>query len=232
VGLKFFLVLCLAGIFCLSPLALYLLWTAKLTRRARPVVLAGTWDFVALLAGLSGFILFGGGLVISLLESNARYWMRGNFEALRDAWNQEKVAWLLLSGSYVSLVMVAVLFALASRRRSIVFYNIDTAAFEASVAEVFEHLNRPVERRGNVWYSGPASLFELDPFPRGRTATLRWLTGDLELFQEVDRNLREAVRSQYTDTNVFSQWILAAAIWVSIAAVACLGSLAFVMRVI
>src|SRR6476661_8012817 len=95
VGFTFILVLCLAGVFCLAPLAIYFLWLAFVTRRDQPTVISGPWDFVGLVAGLSGFILFGGGLVLSLVQSNFRYWMRGNFESLRAAWGQEKVTWIL-----------------------------------------------------------------------------------------------------------------------------------------
>ena len=114
-GLQFILVLCLAGSFCLAPLAVYLLWIAKITRRTRPTVFAGTWDFIGLLVGLSGFILFGGGLVVSLLQSNFRYWMRGNFQAVLNAPMQEKLTWLLLSSLYLFLVVAVVGFTLAAR---------------------------------------------------------------------------------------------------------------------
>src|SRR5207248_922882 len=134
------------------PLALYLLWVALVTRRDRPTVISGPWDFAALVAGLSGFILFGGGLVLGLLQSNFRYWMRGNLEPLRAAWGNEKYTWLLLAFLYVMLVVGIVALTLASRLRWLVIYNIEPGVLETSVAEVFEHLGRPVERRGNTWY--------------------------------------------------------------------------------
>src|SRR5205823_14438602 len=123
-------------------------WLALLTRRDRPTVLSGPWDFACLVLGLSGFVLFGGGLVLSLLQSNFRYWMRGNFEAWRGAWGQEKTTWIFLALMYVLAVVGWVALTLAARRRSLVVYNVDPAAFEATLTEVFEHLNRPVERRG------------------------------------------------------------------------------------
>src|SRR6187402_3974874 len=101
----FILVLCIAAVFCLVPLSIYLQWLALITRRDRPTVLSGQWDFVGLAAGLSGFVLFGGGLVLSLVQSNFRYWMRGNFESLRAAWGQEKVTWSLLALLYIAIVV-------------------------------------------------------------------------------------------------------------------------------
>ena len=62
-GLPFILVLCMVGAFCLAPLAIYLLWLAQITRRSRPTILGGAWDYAGLLIGLSGFILFGGTVI-------------------------------------------------------------------------------------------------------------------------------------------------------------------------
>jgi hypothetical protein len=229
VGLQFILVLCLASVFCLAPLSVYLLWIARITRRKRPLVVAGDWDFVGLICGLSGFILFGGGLVLSLLQTNFRYWMRGNFDGLRRAWQQEYVTWILLASAYLVFVSGLTTLTLQSRRRSLVIYNIEPAAFEAMLAEVFEHLNVTVERRGDVWYaSGP--LFELDRFARGRTVTLRWLSDDRQLFQSVDRLLREAVRSHFSDENPATDWIFAAAVGAGAAAVLFFGLLVYVLR--
>ena len=165
VGLQFILVLCLAAVFCLAPLGVYLLWLAKLTRRQRPTVVSGPWDFVGLLLGLSGFILFGGGFVLSLLQSNVRYWIAEISKACEVLGGRRRppgYSWLL---GICSLVLSVIFFTLASRRRSLVVYNLEPAAFEATVAEVCEHLNRPVERRGNLWISS-VPLFELDRFPR------------------------------------------------------------------
>src|SRR5262245_15833948 len=78
-----------AGVFCLTPLAMYLLWLAAVNRRDRPTVVSGVWDFIALVAGLSGFLIFGAPIAVLALQSNARYGLRGNFEQLRTAWNQE-----------------------------------------------------------------------------------------------------------------------------------------------
>lgn len=219
-GLSFILVLCLVGAFCLAPLAVYLLWLAQITRRDRPTIMAGTWDFGILLIGLSGFILFGGWLLLSLLQSNFRYWMRGNLEGLRAAWGQEGLTWMLLALLYVLFVAGGSLLTLLSRRRSLVIYNVELATFESTLNEVFEQLNRPVERRGNVWFSG-VPLCELDRFPRGNTATLRWLSDDRLLFQDVERILRETVRSIYTEENAVTQWIMVAAFGVGLSAICC-----------
>jgi hypothetical protein len=231
VGLSFILVLCVAGAFCLAPLAVYLLWLAQITRRERPTIIAGTWDYAVLIVGLSGFIIFGGGLILSLLQSNFRYWMRGNAEGLRAAWGQEWLTWTLLGLLYLLFVIGGISLTLMSRRRTLVVYNVDLAVFESTLNEVFEHLDRPIERRGNVWFSS-VPLFELERFPRGKTATLRWLAEDRLLYQDVERLLREMVRSLSTEENAVTQWIMAAAVGVGLSAISCFGLLIYAMRLI
>ena len=54
---SFILVVCLAGVCSLTPIAFYFIWLSVITRRDRPTIISGPWDFAALLAGLSGFIL-------------------------------------------------------------------------------------------------------------------------------------------------------------------------------
>ena len=220
------LVMCLAGAICLAPLAVYLLWLGQMTRRDQPTVLAGGWDFAGLAVGLSGFILFGGALVLTVLQENFRYWMRGNLEGFRMAWGQEKLTWMLLASGYLILVVGGISLTLLSRRRSLVVYNIDPHSFETTLAEVFEHLGRPIERRGNVWLSG-VPLFELDSFPRGLTVTLRWINEDRQLFVDVERLIREGVRSHFTENNMASHWIMAAATGACASTIGCLGLLIY-----
>ncbi len=225
-GLTFILVLCIAGIVCLTPLAIYLFWLSFLTRRDQPSVISGVWDFATLLTGLSGFVLFGGALVLSLLQSNVRYWMRGNFEALRGAWGQEKVSWSILAGAYLLVILVWVALTLISRRRSLVVYNIDPAEFETTLGEAFEHIGRPVERRGNYWHHG-GPLFVLDRFQWGRTVTLRWVSEDQRLFEEVDRLVRDAVPPLAPEKNPSSRWLMLSAWGVGCLAVACSSLILF-----
>ena len=79
--LPFILAICLCGVFCLIPLTMYLWWLARITGARHPKPISGPWDFAGLMLGLSGFVVFGGGLLLTLCQSNFRYWMRGNVEA-------------------------------------------------------------------------------------------------------------------------------------------------------
>jgi hypothetical protein len=193
------------------PLALYLLWLTTVTRRERPTIVSGPWDFASLLLGLSGFICFGGGLLLSLMQSNFRFLFRGNFEALRDAWGKEQLAWVLTVVAYFLFVVGGSYLTLLGRRRNLVIYNVEPEQFEAVLAEVFDHMGRPVERRGNLWVGG-MPLCEVEPFAAGRTVTLRWLSEDNLLFQEVERQLREAMRSLSLPDNPAGRWFSSATV--------------------
>jgi hypothetical protein len=219
------LAVCLGGVLCFTPLAVYLFTLARITRRDHPTVVSGPWDFAGVVLGLSGFILFGGGLMLSVLQSNFRYATRGNREAFRGAWEHEGTKWIIFAVVYLVFVVGFVLLTLASRRRSLVVYNVEPAAFEATVAEVFEHLGRPVERRGNLWLAAGVPLFELDRFVSGQTVTLRWVADDYRLFQEVERLLREALKNVDTEENVASRWLMACAGGLGFWGVCCFGLL-------
>lgn len=230
---SFVLVICLAAVFCLAPVGLYLLWVCALARRDRPTLVSGRWDFAILLAGLSGCLLFGGGLLLLLVQSNVRYWMRGNYKALGDAWEQEKTAWALVVLAYLLFVLGWATFVFLTRRRTLVIYNVEPGPFEAALTEVFEHLERPADRRGNVWFTGPAqaatppalpagaALCEVEPFASGKTVTLRWLADDRILFQDVERQLRDALPQLTPNENAAGRWLMSAAVACILTVVSC-----------
>lgn len=227
----YILAVCLCGVFCLIPLGIYLLRLAQLTRREHPVPISGTWDFAALLFGLSGFIAFGGGLLLTLVQSNFRYWMRGNLEGLRAAWVQERVTWGFIVLLYLFVVIGFATVGFLARRRSLVVYNVEPAAFEATLTEVFHQLGRPLERQGKLWLSGEP-LFELDEFDGGHTVTLRWVSNDGRLYEEVTRQLRAALAAHTTDDNPASQWIMSAAVGCGAVAGCCFGLLLYAFSLI
>ena len=196
----------LAGVFSLAPLLIYLVWLSYVTRREKPTVLTGPWDFAALLGGLSGFILFGGGLLLILLQSNAPVTPRGNSEALRDAWEKEYLLWVLTIILYLLFVLGGSFLTLSNRRKTLVIYNVDPDAFEHALADVFERLGKPVERRGRLLIGG-MPYCEVDPFEGGRTVVLRWIAEDNALFQDVERNLRNELKALAPAEDPAARWI-------------------------
>jgi hypothetical protein len=217
---NFILVVCLAAVVCLFPFALYLYWLSGVNRRPHPTVMTGSWDYTGLVLGLSGFVLFGGGLLLSLLQSNVRFLMRGNFEAVRAAWGQDRQSWAILAFLYALAVIGGVLLTLRSRRRTLVIYNVEPAVFEGALAEVFDNLGVPVERRGNLWVGG-VPLLELEPFAAGNTVTIRWLADDEHLFQEIERQLREAVSTVPSGENISAKWMMSGAVGSTVVIVFC-----------
>lgn len=224
--LPFILVVCACGVFCLIPLTMYLLWLGAVTHRERPTVVTGPWDFAGVLFALSGFATFGAGLVLTFAQANFRFWMRGNFEALRGAWAQERGSWVLLVGFYLTVLIGWAAFVLLARRRSLVVYNVEPAALEGLLQEVFEQLNRPLERRGKLWV-GADPLFELDAFESGHTATLRWVSDDERLFEEVSRLLRAALASHPSAENPAEGWVRSAAYGCALIVLCCFGLLVY-----
>ena len=229
---NFILVVCLAAVCCLTPFALYLYWLSGVNRRPHPTVMSGSWDFTGLILGLSGFVLFGGGLLLSLLQSNVRFLMRGNFEAVRAAWGQDRQTWALLAVIYAVAVVGGVLLTLKARRRTLVVYNVEPAVFEGTLAEVFDTLiGRPVERRGNLWVGG-VPLLELEPFDAGNTVTIRWVSDDEQLFQELERQLRGAVNSVSSGDNITARWMMSGAVGATVVVIFCLILLLYGMAII
>jgi hypothetical protein len=152
--------LCFAGVFCLTPLAIYLLWLTGVNKRPKPTVLSASWDFVALVGGLSGFLLFGGLIFLTAAQSNFRYWTRGNFEQVRLAWGQEKGMWLLLAVAYLLVVITAVAITIYRKRRTLTVYNIELESLLETVDGEIKSIAPDVGRRGYAW----PGVCELKPF--------------------------------------------------------------------
>jgi hypothetical protein len=229
--LPFIVSVCLCGTFCLAPLTMYLMWLARLTRREHPTPISGPWDFAGVLVGLSGFIVVGGGLVLTLFQSNFRFWMRGRAEGLRNAWSQESTTWILFVAIYLLVVLGCAGLTLLARRRTLVVYNVEPAAFETVLREIFDQLGRPIERRGKLWSDG-IPLCEVDTFEAGRTVTLRWVSGDVRLYEEVTRQLRAALAAQFTAENPVNQWLTAGAVGSGVLALCSCGLLLYGLSII
>lgn len=220
---------CLTGVFCLAPLAVYLSWLASVNRRPRPTVLDARWDFAALLGGLSGFLLFGGGVLVAALQSNARIAGRGNWEQIREAWGQEQVVWGLIAGGYLLAVAVAATVALLSRRQSVTVYNIEREVIEAAVDDALAAVGQPAQRLGNEWAAGGRAVVRIEPLPGLRNMTVRFVTADPQLAAELDRDLRRRLADAPGADSAAAGWLVAVAVGLLVAVTLSLLLLAYLV---
>lgn len=229
-GVPYVLIICVAGVICLVPLAVYLRFVAALGQRQRATVISGAWDFAGLAMGLSGFLIFGGVLLLALLQSYFRAGMHGGFAALRAGWEQQATTWSVLAGLYILAVVGWLGLVSSSRRRSWVIYNVVPEAVEECLSEALSQLGVVAQRRGNVWYRNHEALCEIEGFWRGHTVTLRWLHPDRMLYEELDRILRNrASQLDVPAENGASLWLRTASNGMGVFAMTCLGLLTYAL---
>jgi len=229
-GVPYVLIICVAAVICLVPLAVYLRFVAALGQRQRATVISGVLDFAGLVAGLSGFLIFGGVLLLALLQSRFRAGMQGGFAALRAGWEQQATTWSVLAGLYILAVVAWLSLVSLSRRRSWVIYNVVPAAVEECISQVFSQLGVVAQRRGNVWYREQEALCEIEGFGRGHTVTLWWLHPDRTLYEEMDRILRNrASKLDIPAENGASLWLRVASSGLGVFAMTCLGLLTYAL---
>src|SRR5437016_5460262 len=89
----------------LIPLFGYLMVLGLINRRRSPLMVPGTWDFVGVLFGMSGFILAGSYYLLYRIS-----------EACRSLELGSTLLWLFVI-LYFLLVVLIVLFVLVQRRR-------------------------------------------------------------------------------------------------------------------
>lgn len=207
------------GILCFTPLTLYLFWLAAVNRGTRPAVVSGTWDFVALLAGLGGFIL-SAGLVLTVLSTNVNVFRRGGFAELRQAWADAQIAVAVTPIAYVVLIGLSVLVTLRARRRNLVVYNIEPTAVDGVLADLFQKLQFTARRTGNLWSAG-GELVEVTTFHVFSHVTLKLLAADPRLCEEMERELRTALPAQPIGENPGGPWLTTAAVSCFITTLSC-----------
>lgn len=175
---------------CLMPITFYLCWLGAIHKRSQPTVVSGRWDFAIVLAALSGFLLVGGVLLLTLVQSDSRFVFRGNFEQLRQGWEQSQGAWLFVVVGYILLIVATASLTLVNRSRWLSIYHIETHAVELAIERALHGANLGnAARYGNRWAKGPG-IVEFAPFAGMNHATIRLLSETVEARDEVERHLR------------------------------------------
>jgi hypothetical protein len=202
------LAMCFAGVFCLSPLAVYLIWLTNVNKRKQPTVVSGTWDFVSLVAALSGFILFGCILFLTTAHSNFRYWTRGNFEQFREAWIQEKSNWLLFVLIYCTVLLLFIIWNLKRSSRSLSVYAVDTESLLETVNQQVAKIAPQVKRQGLTW----PGMVEVKPFHGLAHCTIHMIDSNSNQRQELERSLRNSIPNTTPAETTPASWLSSAAL--------------------
>ena len=198
---------CFAALCCIMPATFYLCWLASVNKKSQPTVVSGKWDFVLVLAALSGFLLVGGALLLTLVQSDTRFILRGNFEQLREGWGQNAIAWLLVAVGYVLLVVGTASLTLTNRSRWLSVYNVDAANAERVIDSALERSRiQNVTRYGNRWADG-RGILEMVPFHGMSHVTIRLLSQSPEARAEIEKQLRAELATTGTAENGAAAWI-------------------------
>jgi hypothetical protein len=224
---SFFLTLCLGGILCLTPLAVYLFWLSSLNRKPRPSVVATTWEFAAMLVGLAGFLFATGVLLASVIVDTLLY-SKGPL-ARFAAWLPIEAAWGIPLTFYVFILVRLISRGLRARRQALSIFNVDAEMLESVIDELLMLANCPATRAGNSWVAGPNTVVQITVFPVFQHVTVRLVAADAALRETLENSLRTAVpKLPAARDNPAASWISAASTC-CIVTVACCVAIVFAM---
>jgi hypothetical protein len=137
------------------PLAIYLLLLGVLNRRRHPLLVAGVWDGIGLLFGVSGFLLFAGPAVFTGLSERWRmYWLLGRGDIPAGGADGAWQFWIFLSVLYFLLVVAGAAYLLWRQRHLTEIYNADADQVEAAVTAICERLGLNPVRSGELFLFG------------------------------------------------------------------------------
>lgn len=185
-------VMCRGAILCLVPLGLYLQSVARRFKGPRPVLISGTADFLALLAGLGGFLVGGLALVVGTLPADPRVVGAANFARFDLAQARGQLAWAGAGLAYLGSVGLLAIATLRRRARVVCVYRADRAPVEAAIAEALAAAGVPAERFGDAW-AGDRPLVEARHSPALGYTDVRVTAPDPRLAQEIARQLGGAL---------------------------------------
>lgn len=206
-----FISICFFGLFCLAPVSFYLCWLAAVNRREKPTVISGQWDFAAVFLSLSGFLLAGGVLLLSLASGDGGLFTGGNFDRLRDVWERQWMAWLLLLVGYAALVGVAAAAGAGGRRNSLAVYNLDAEMAGRVIDSALERSGLTARREGNLW-ADDRRLVEAKTFHGTAHTTIRILCPHTRQREEIERHLRSELDAVETGPGASAPWFTSLAV--------------------
>jgi hypothetical protein len=139
----------------LPPLSFYLIVLGWINRRPRPVLTAGTWDFVGVLFALSGFLLVGGPAFLSSLDEQSRvFWLLGEMEPARASAGGNGILWIVLRLLYFAITVGGAAFVLWRCRRLTSVYNVDSRGVFTALEQTLQRLGLNFLRNGDSFLIG------------------------------------------------------------------------------
>lgn len=201
----------------LLPLSAYLLALGLVNRRREPLVVPGVLDGIALVAGLSGFFLFGGPLVLRRVGDQLYLdWLATSNEGVLGPAQVERLLGLL----YFVAVACLVAYLFARQRHLTGVYNAEPDQVEAALDVAFDRLGLSPVRSGRLLYfprpdgaDGVATVLEVEPFAAFRHVTLRWDPADAPLRARVEAELADALADVEAGPGDVGFWLLLAGVF-------------------
>lgn len=206
-----FVALCFAALVGLAPVSFYLCWLAGVNRHDRPTVVAGVWDFAAVLGALSGCFLIGGVLVLSLASSDPKLFTGGNVDRLKMVFEVQWLMWLVLFIAYALGLGVIALISVKGRRHWLAVYNLDADTADRMVESALERSGLTAKRMGDVWSDG-RRLVVAKTFHGTAHTTVRIVCPDPRQREEIERHLRSELAAVETGPGPAAAWFSSLAV--------------------
>lgn len=140
------------------PLALYLLILGSINRRRHPLMVYGPWDFAGVLFAASGFLLFGGPGVLSVLNEHWRDTLLFGQNPSSSSATESLWTWgVVFAAVYFVVVVAAASLLLWRSRNYTAIYCVDLETIQLALARVFERFGMRPLHSGDLYYFGMTS---------------------------------------------------------------------------
>jgi len=231
-------------------MAIYLFFLAFLNGKPRATVFSGAWDFTCLLLGLSGFIILGGPLLLTLFDSAwCSVWLTGSFSRIRSHWDTYRFLWLVVPVVYLTFLTCAIVYILQVRRKVTIVYNLEPSEVEETFLAAADSLQIPHRRvLGGIELGsrdkkpegadpGPfapsleTTFVRIDFFAAMRHATVRWHDPESPLRRELEPVFTRMVMTPERPSNPIAGWFMTGAVSIFLVMLVWLGFLIYVIMV-
>jgi hypothetical protein len=137
------------------PLALYLLILGTINRRRHPLMVYGPWDFAGVLFAASGFLLFGGPGVLSVLNEHWRDTLLFGQNPASSSATESLWTWgLVFAAVYFVFVVAAASLLLWRARNYTAIYSVDLETIHIALGRAFSRLGLRPLHSGDLYYFG------------------------------------------------------------------------------